>query len=178
MTTSRRSRPSRGRRSGSRRKPFWIDTLVSDGTASGTQDTQDLMATPSQFDKHGLTLVRTILDISVFPEVLFTVVGTQSASFGLALIEQDAFAGLALPDLNFADDTPGRGWIYRTRVTVADHTTAGAISPTHHRIFADVRGKRIIGDMELIAIFNNDPTLGTAFTVRFNGAIRQVFLES
>ena len=113
---------------GPRRKRFWNDTLFTDTTADGTQDDVDLLNTPSQFQKYGLTLVRTIVSIIVRPTVLVGATGLQAVDYGIALVGQDALAASALPDLNFADDSPVKGWIWRTRVYVEDHTTAGLMN--------------------------------------------------
>ena len=145
-------------------------------TANASQDDKDLMATPSQFDKYGLTLVRTIAHIFCRPETPSAVVGLQAVDFGIAVIEQDAYAALALPDLNFGDDQPGRGWVWRHRMWIEDHTSSGAV-PQAQRVSVDLKSKRKINDMELVFIINNNSVTGTAFSSRTEGLIRQVFLR-
>ena len=103
-------------------------------------------------------------------------VGLQAVDFGIGLIEQDAYAALALPDLNFGDDQPGRGWVWRHRMWVEDHTTAGSV-PQAQRVSVDLKGKRKINDMELIFIINNNTVAGTAFSTRTEALVRQVFLH-
>ena len=157
--------------------PFWVDKLISEDTVSGTQDSDDLLATPSQFDKFGLTLVRTILQLTFRPTTLFAAVGLQAYDVAMALLEQDAASANVFPDMSFADDSPGRGWIYRNRVMVEDHTTAGAIVPTSQRLFADLKGMRKINDMELFLLFENNSAQGTSFTVHAEGLVRMVYLR-
>ena len=172
MTTSK---PKRGQRfgSGQRRRTLWIDTLVSEQTANGTQDNTDLMATPSQFSKHGLTLVRTIVNLSIRPESPFGVTGYQALDIGMGVVEQDALAASALPDLNFGDDTPIRGWVFRKRLLIEDHVTADIERLV--RVDMDLKAQRLIGDAELVLIINNNGVLGTAFEVRTEGLLRCLF---
>ncbi len=175
MTTSRRRGRSQ-RLNALPRKRLWIDTLISEDTANGTQDDADLMATPSQFDKHGLTLVRTIVMLTIRPTTLAAAAGLAAHDIGIALVDQDALAAGALPDLNFGDDSPIKGWIFRKRVIIEDSSTAGIISPTSQRIELDLKSKRLIGDSELILIMNQNVAQGTGFTTHTEGLIRCLFL--
>ena len=134
------------------------------------------MATPSQFDKFGLTLVHTIVNVHIRPVVLFGAIGIQAGDLAIALIEQDAAAASALPDTNFADDQPGRGWIYKARHVIEDHTTAGAVMSTV-RVQERLKSKRKIGDMELLLLMSNFSIGGTNFSLKYSGFIRQYFLR-
>jgi len=176
MTTSNRRRGVRHGGRGSRRQPLWIDTIISESTLNLGIDMEDLMETPSQFDKFGLTLIRTLVDLTIQPESLFGAVGVQALDFGIALLEQDAFAANAVPDLNFEDDSPGRGWVVRKRTMLQDHTTAGAV-PTQRHILLDLKSKRKIGDMELVTMILSNSALGTPFTVNTQGLVRCLFLK-
>jgi len=173
--TMRRGRGS-ARRRGPRRRGFWVDTLISENVGSGLAAHEDLLSTPSQFDKFGLTVVRTILTLTVRPTTLFAAAGVQAVDLGIQLVEQDAFAAFALPDLNFADDQPGRGWLYRDRVILTDHISTGAVR-TEYRIFKDLKGKRKIDDMELIYTMQNSPVSGTSFSANVEGLIRLFVLR-
>jgi len=174
--TTRRGRSSRRVSRAPKRRGFWVDNVITESLSDNSTGTEDLLETPSQFDKFGLTLVHTIVQLSIMPTTLFGAVGVNALDMGIAVIEQDAFAALALPDFNFPDDQPGRGWIYKERFIVQDHTTAGAV-PTIQRVERRLKSKRKIDDMELLMIFSNFNISGTTFTVRVEGLIRQYFLR-
>ena len=169
----RRYRVSRG---APRRRTFWVNTIISDNVGNAAQVKEDLLATPSQFDKYGLTVVRTLIHLSLQPGTLFGAVGTQAFDMAIGVIEQDAFAASALPDLNFPDDQPGRGYLWKERFIVNDHTTAGAL-PVTQSLMRDLKGRRKIDDMELVWWADNNTITGTAFAVRVEGQIRQLFMR-
>ncbi len=154
-----------------RRRGFWVDTLISQDVGDGTTDTKDLLLTPSQFDKYGLTVDRTIVRLKLRPNAVFVTIGLQALDLGIGVFEQDSFAANALPDLNFADDQPGRGWLWRDRYMVEDHSTAGAVEVSTN-VYMDLRGKRRIDDMELALLMTNNTAQGTAFSVLVEGLIR------
>ena len=134
------------------------------------------METPSQFDKFGLTLVRSIMRLHIRPTTPVAAVGMQALDVGIALLEQDAFAAVAVPDMNFRDDQPGRGWVYRDRFMIEDNTSATA-GVVRGDVVQDLKGKRKINDMELVLLIDNNSAVGTAFSVTTEGIVRLVFLR-
>ena len=110
-------------------------------------------------------------------DVPFASVNMQAVDYGIAVIEQDALAASALPDLNFADDSPIRGWVFRKRIMVLDHTapgSSGGLVPivTH----LDLKSRRKIDDSELVLIINNNNVDGAPGPVKTEGLIRCLFL--
>ena len=118
--------------------------------------------------------MRTIVDLAVRPDTQFGAVGYTACDFGIAVIEQDALAAAALPDLNFGDDQPVRGWVFRKRMMIEDHTTA--VIERRQHLFLDLKSKRKIDDSELVLIINNNLVQGTAITTLTEGLIRCLFL--
>lgn len=137
---------------------------------------KDLLATPSQFDKFGLTLVRTIVDLSVRATTPLVAIGTQAMDFGLMLVEQDAHAAGVYPDMSFSDDQPIKGWIWKHREIIQDHTTVG-VYEFQNKIRRDLKGARKIDDSELILLLENVAVAGTTFTTTCEGLVRMVFLK-
>ena len=115
------------------------------------------------------------MELTLEPSPLFGAVGQQAVDFGIGVVEQDALAAGALPDLNFPDDSPIRGWVFRKRIMLQDHTTVGVV-PSMHRFELDLKSKRLIGDSELVLIIDNNSARGTAFSVETEGLIRCLYL--
>ena len=177
MTTLRRRSSTRGPARRVRRRGFWVDTIVSQNPiANNTVDLEDLLATPSQFDKFGLTLVHTILGLTVYANIPSVATGVQAVDLSIFLIEQDAEAASARPDTSFPDDQPGRGWIYKERFLLQNHTTPALVWPGV-RVERRLRGKRKIDDMELMFRSGNFNVRGTPFDVNVDGFVRQYFLR-
>ena len=115
------------------------------------------------------------MDLNIRVSTRGAAVGVQALDLGIAVVDQDALAAGALPDLNFGDDSPVRGWVFRKRIIVEDHTTAGSISPSSATLFLDLKSQRMIGDTELVLIINNSNASGTAFSVHTEGLVRCLF---
>ena len=172
MTTRRRA--VRGRRGSPRRRTTWQDTRINMSVAAAGQESQDLLAGRTRFEKEGLTLVRTLIDLVVRPQTLGAVVGHVMCGMAIAVIEEDANAASAYPDILADVDTPSRGWVWKNLTQVNDHTT-GATVERLTNVKLDLRSRRRIGDEDLMFIGENIDLLGTNFTVDIDGLIRMLF---
>ena len=119
-----------------------------------------------------MTVVRQIIDILVTP-ISPVGVAVQAVSFGIGLLEQDAFAAAVAPEAGVAADQTPRGWLWRHRCTPMDSTNVQGMIPD--RVRGDFHGQRVIGDGELVIITNSDNAFGSAFNVQVIGSIRCLF---
>ena len=110
MTQSRVARP-RGRsqsRRGPRRKVEWVDTEIDFTTASGGVETQALDVGIPTDERKGMTLLRTLIDITM----IAITAGTGSVvGAGIYMISREALTALALFEPDQADDDAG--WVWR-----------------------------------------------------------------
>ena len=171
MTTSRkRTRGRTGYRSGPRRAVEWFDTFINETTSSGTQDNQDLTSGIVADERKGMTLVRTIIDLTC----LLSAVGTGGlVHMGIFELQSDAAGALALPDVNDSDEA---GWIWRVGPRVISATNLNDVS-MNSRFIADLRGQRKLTseDHGLHFIFN----AGTLTSdVNTDGLIRLLFKKA
>ena len=127
-----------------------------------------------------MTLVRTLIDITYGPLVtgLGTADETAVVDAAIYLLDQDAFAAAAVPDLTVGDDVPPVGYVYRTRRVVQDQLGAAA-TPANFtntiRILQDLKSMRRIGNAELVWQHENNASTGNGFTLQFHGIIRCLF---
>jgi len=156
------------------RRALWVDTIFNSSVASAGQVRQSLMGGLSQIDSAGMTVVRTILNVTFLPPVAVSD-GYQRVNFGIGVIDQNALAANAVPDPNAQADRPPRGWIIRGQRIILG--AAAMVSGTPMFVMEDVRGSRKIDDGELTFIVDNDAQGGSAFTVTAVGLIRCVFLH-
>ena len=157
----------------SRRATDWIDTLVGFTVATGVQSNVSLMTGVAPVNVWRQTLIRTIVELSVYSSSVAGVWGTQLVNAGIGIASQEAFAAGVLADPNVANDQPSRGWIYRTGFVVGQNATGGNIV---HNVRADIRAARKLDDGECYLVVNNGTDLGTAFTILVRGIIRQLWL--
>ncbi len=161
---------TRGAARGPRRKTTWEDTIFADSIASGAQADASLLDNILTVDQ-GLTLVRTIIDLTIVPSASPTGFGAQAVDFAIGLTSQEAFAAGVLPDPNAEAEQPVTPWVYRTRVGIVQDLDV----PRPVRIQADIRGQRLIHGGELFWIIDNNILLGTAFSIHVAGLIRTLF---
>ena len=157
----------------SRRATDWIDTLLSFTTATGAQTITSLMTGVAPVNVRRQTLVRTLIELRLYSASVAEAWGTQIADIGIGITSQEAFAAGVVADPNTAGDQPSRGWIYRTRVAVAQN---GIGAQVLYEVRADIRSQRKLDDGECFIILANGVDLGTSFTVKANGLIRQLWL--
>jgi len=157
----------------SRRATDWIDTLFGETVATGAQQLVSLMTGVAPVNVRRQTLIRTLITLDVTSETVAGVWGTQTLDLGIGITSQEAFAAGVVADPITANDQPSRGWIYRTRRVIAQNGSGGKVVYT---VQADIRASRKLDDGECYIVFNNGTTLGTAFTIRVTGLVRQLWL--
>ncbi len=157
----------------SRRATDWIDTLVVMSASSGAQDFLSLMTGVAPVNVRRQTLVRTIIDLELFSTTVAGAWGTQRIDLGVGIASQEAFAAGVLADPDVAGDQPSRGWIFRTRRMVSQNGIGGQIL---HHVHVDIKAGRKLDDGEAYIIMNSTADLGTAFTTRAVGIVRQLWL--
>ena len=156
-----------------RRASDWIDTTVDRGIASAAQDLFSLMTGVAPVNVRRQTLVRTLITLDLFSETVAGAWGVQQLDIGIGITSQEAFAAGVVADPVTANDQPSRGWIYRTRVAVAQNGIGGQVLYT---LRADIRASRKLDDGECYMVVDNTSERGTAFTAHMTGLIRQLWL--
>ncbi len=166
---------SRGRGS-SRRKTQWQDTLIAVTLVEAGQAGITLLGDLATVDTQGMTLVRMLLRLTV--QQVVSTIGTANETsiydMGIGVIEQDAFAAAVFPDPVTQDDATPRGWVYRVRLPLTDVAAVPSWDPQF--IQEDLRGKRTIGNGELVLIHSNNADIGDGFTMHILGIVRCLFL--
>ena len=178
MVTQRRGgrvQRSRGRTS-SKRKTAWQDTLIDATLVEAGQAGISLLGDFTQIDTEGMTLTRLLMRLTV--QQVVSSIGTANETslydMGIGIIEQDAFAAAVFPDPNVQNDQPPRGWVYRARVGLTDVAAVPSWDPQF--LQEDLRGRRVVGNGELVLIHNNNASIGNGFTMHITGLIRSLFL--
>ena len=147
----------------------WFDTLINETTGTAEQDSQSLTSGIADDEKKGMTLVRTIIDLTC----LLSAAGTGGViSMGLYLIQADALAALALPDVDISSE---KGWIWRT-TRVISSTNVNDIS-MNSRFIYDLKGNRKLPSEDHDIIFVMDAGTLSA-DVNTDGLIRLLFKKS
>jgi len=156
-----------------KRATDWIDTLVDRGVATGAQDFFSLMTGVAPVNVRRQTLVRTLISLDLYSETVAGAWGVQIIDVGIGITSQESFAAGVLPDPVTANDQPSRGWIYRTRIAVAQNGIGGRVI---YPIRADIRASRKLDDGECFIVFDSTADQGTALPVHMTGIIRQLWL--
>ena len=154
---------------GPKRQAVWFDTIV-DFTLAGNGTTLvSLDSNIIQAVKKGLTVVRTIIDLTVQPQGTGTG-GTLSA--GIAMYHGDAVAAGATPDPEDPNEQGGYLWRWAGSAYVSVLNDRSQAT----KLVYDIKAKRKFPseDHELIFIFNQD--VG-AFTHNVDGLIRVLCLK-
>ena len=174
MTTTRSRQRGRGssgnRRQGPRRAVEWFDFHVNQTVSSGSQNGVQCDINLGSSEKKGATIVRTLVDLWVMP----TATGTGgTGGMGLAMINSEAAAASAFPDMDSPDDQIGFLWrTFFPFFTSDANDFAQAV-----RFKEDLRGMRKYPaeDFELTLIMDN-ATGTTAFNV--DGQVRFLVKKS
>ena len=175
MTTrARRGRPARGR--APKRKAVWIDTFVSGAAANGAQIDFNLLTALGANDIPGLTLTRTIVDLSCGAATGGGANGRMRVDVGIGVIQAEAQAANVFADPQTALDFPLRGWVLRKHWIVTD--SVDSFDRDFQRMELDLKSRRALhtADSELFLIANNAFESGTGFTIDLQGWIRCLFL--
>ncbi len=162
------------RNRGARRRTNWIDqTVIQTVVAGGTTQEIDLLSDASPSELEGLTVVRTLIDLTVTPAAAPGAFVIQLPMIAGAIINDEADAAGALPDLLNDTDYPNRGYVFKM--------TAGVVgaNPTEEefghvaRFTADIRAMRKLEtSTRYLLLLANLNVTGTAITVQFAGLIR------
>ena len=154
-----------------RRRRRWVDNLIAQTTANSTQDSQSLIDGAVTENK-GMTLVRLIIGMNIRASTgVLQSQDTQVVSMGIAAMSADAATAGAFADPNLGSDQPASGWLWRWQALVTEDVSAGLI-----RIEKDVRTMRKVEYGDIRLIINNDPDIGSAFSVETMGLIRALYL--
>ena len=151
----------------------WIDTVIDRGVSTGAQDFFSLMMGVAPVNVRRQTLIRTIISIDFTSNTTAGAYGVQQMSIGIGITSQEAFAVGVFPDPITANDQPSRGWIYRTRMAVAQNGVGGVVV---YSLRADIRSQRKLDDGECYFVIDNTAEVGLSFEVHMTGLIRQLWL--
>ncbi len=155
------------------RKARWLDNIVSLSNATAGQVSQQLDESLNQDERLGMTIVRIIGELNMFSTTVAGAWGVQHAVGGIGLVSAEAEAAGIFPDPETASDRPVSGWLYRHSSAVSQN---GAGTGVVTRLTFDLRSKRMMKWGELRYIQDNNPVVGTTFTVFTIGLVRVAVL--
>ena len=158
------------------RRRQWIDTIMTHTVVPGnTSLTVVLTEGIPDNDVKGMTLVRTLIQLSLIPADLLDDTGVQRLAIGIGLAGQEAIAtsGTAVAFPGVEDEFPSSGWLYRTMHAVLADATPGFSTPV---IDKDIRAQRKIMYGAPFIRFTNLDEQGTPFSVSIIGIIRCLYL--
>ena len=155
------------------RRTTWEDHVLADDVALGAQVAVDMTPALTADEGKGMTVTRVIAVLDMISTTVAGAWGVQRVTFGMGVIDRDAFGVGAFPDPNTQDDEPAGGWLYRSSCAVAQNGTGAQVI---YSCRFDTRAQRKMGNGQLALIWNNDAILGTAFTVRVLGLTRSLML--
>ena len=159
-----------GRRRGTR----WIDTNVNDQVAvAATSDPVALLnASVLAGDVPGLTIIRTLVDVSFHPTVPGVALGSMHCQIGAGIVTADAFLANSLPDLLSSSEEPVRGWMFKNARFCWDDPDRGLPYDASH-LFLDIHSQRKLDlDTEVYWQWVNTAMAGASFAVEATGLIR------
>ncbi len=167
MTQSRRGRRgSRGR--APRRVARWIDQFINLNVSTGGQITENLTVNLADAEKKGATLVRTIIDL----EMNLSAPGSGGfVTLGATLVELDAIAAGAFPDVDISGEQPG--WTFRMRKNVFTSSTNNHSEST--QFIGDFKSKRTLRGLSFDYMLIIDAGVLTA-SVNIDGSVRTLWL--
>ena len=158
----------------------WADRRISLTLVPGVPQQLDLLTSLPAMDT--ATVVRLIGRLSVFPNSIEQqVTGGMIVDIGIGVSAQEAFAvgGLSLPDVTVNDDSPIRGWLYRSQMLcVKDHASGVTNEFTFvDQLHFDARAARKVDRGNLYVRFESNTSNGaTTFDLRMAGLIRTLVL--
>ena len=157
------------------RRTVWGDTRFNTSIATSIVSLSTLVGDFTITDTGGLTLTRTIVDLSLttVPPPSADALGRLALGIGVASQEAFALGVTAIPDVESQTGHPPQDWVIRTHLGVNQNNT-NVLPPV--RFYADVRAQRKIDGSELYLVMRNDTLVGTAFSVHVVGLIRCLFL--
>jgi len=148
-----------------KRQTQWYDNILSDTVASATQIGIDLTQNLPQQSLKGTTVIRMLVNIQVRPSAANS---QDPVSWGITMVDEDAFAAAALPDTN--DETEQPGWMLRGASLVS--TSNANDGSQFLQIRNDLSGQRKFAgnSSRLVFLFSNDGVT----SVILNGMIRML----
>ena len=156
---------------GVKRGTSWYDTNVNVQAASGSASTA-LALLPADVlarDIPGLTIVRTLVDLSIHPAVPFSSFGGQRLIIGAGIVTADAFLAGALPDLNAPSEEPIRGWMFKNNRFSFQSENSFQFGD----LFLDIHSQRKLDlDTEVYFQVFNEALTGASFAAEVSGLIR------
>ena len=160
-------------RGGARRSTRWVDQIITTTRVTGgVTGGIDLLSDVSVEVRPGLTIVRTLVDITALPTQAPASFGTNLCLVAGGVISEDAFGAVALPDLNDDEDYPLTGWTFKVPLVLGSNPTEEEFGLTA-RIQGDFRSMRKLGIDSVYTLFTNNIVLdGVGVTVRFAGLVR------
>ena len=156
---------------GNRRRK-WVDRMITETTADGTQDVEDLLAFVDEEDTKGITIVRHIIDLSITAApVLGDDTDIQVYAVGIGIFSREAVTAGNFPDPDAQTQVPMTGWLWRTRLLVANNAAVGPI-----RLQLDLRAQRKMMYGTSYIVMTNKDSQGVAFSVDTVGIVRTLLL--
>ena len=169
MVSRRRAYRGGSRSRGPRRASEWEDTQINE-TVDADQQFSNLTTSMADDLKKGLTLVRTIIDLTVAQ----TVAGTgANMAMGIYLAGTDAISALVFADPASSGEQPG--WVWRKNVSSVTSLANDASQFVH--VFADLKAKRRFPgeDYDMVLVLDGLGSAGSPINI--DGMIRQLWLK-
>jgi len=152
---------------------IWGDSILTESTPTGTQDSAILTDKFADDDFKGWTLARMIVDLTVLPAALgVDSIDVSQMFMGIAMVSQEAAAGGIFPDPHANSNDPLTGWLWKGHVAVAENAAVGPV-----RVFADIGTQRKLMYGNPYLIMNNVYAIGSAFTMLTRGIVRSLYYK-
>jgi len=155
------------------RRRVWDDAIVNEDTATGTQDSTDLMPNFQESETKGFTLVRLIigLDLTPNPPGVSTSADQMLMHLGIGVFSREMIDVVDFPEPQLSNNIPMTGWLWRATYVVAENVQVKNV-----RIDLDLRSQRRlmygVPFMVMNAVLHN----GVAFNVATTGMVRSLYL--
>jgi len=151
------------------RRTRWTDAFITLSVASGSQVITPLLESMTGDDVQGITITRTILDLSLAASTIAGAFGFQTIDLGLALISEEAHVAGVVPEPGVPGDRPVGGWLWRRRLAVSQNGIGGQVI---HSVSVDLRAQRKVTQGVYDLIINNTANTGTSFGLSVIGSVR------
>jgi len=161
---------TRGR--SARRHSRWLETHFDEALTNLNTSETSLMVDLGDEDIAGLTIIRTLIDLTVGRNVVGSTFGAQEVFIGMGVVQLDAFIAGSVPDVQTEGDRPVLPWMLRASQTIHQ----GAENTIPLRFEYDLRGARKLatgGALAFLAL-RSELVVGTSFVARINGWVRML----
>ncbi len=154
------------------RRRIWDDAIISENTATDTQDSTDLLPSFQEGETKGFTLVRTIIGINIAPAALVDAsVDRQKVSIGIGVFSREMIDIVDFPEPGVSNNIPLTGWIWRSQYIVSENAAVQTL-----RIDIDLRAQRKVMYGVPFLIIDSTVQSGSSFAVLTTGIIRSLYL--